>query len=124
MTSGTETVTGTVAESDECCSVQLRGRVSGDPEHRVLPSGDELWTVRVVVRRPSSQVREGGAVSDWITCAARAAGPRRSLASWSDGDVVEVEGALRRRYYRAGSGAALSVVEVEVERARRRRRGS
>lgn len=114
-----------VREDDlELCSVHVRGRVSGDPEHRVLPSGDELWLVRVVVRRPPTERRDGGPVSDWIGCAARTARTRRSVAAWRDGDEVEVTGALRRRYYRAGSGAAQSIVEVEVDRARRRRRAA
>ncbi|MDP9823945.1 single-stranded DNA-binding protein [Nocardioides massiliensis] len=109
-------------DPDEACTVHLRGRVSGEPEHRVLPSGDELWTVRVVVRRPPGDVRAGGPVSDWIGCTARSGAARRSVQSWRDGDAVEVEGALRRHYYRSGTGAALSLVEVEVARARRRRR--
>ncbi len=38
--------------ADETNEVLLRGRLSGAPEQRVLPSGDTVWTFRVVIGRP------------------------------------------------------------------------
>lgn len=99
--------------------VVVRGRVSQDPERRELPSGDEVWVFRLVVRRPAS-ARKG---VDALECAAFAARPRRSVSGWSAGDVVEVEGALRRRFYRSGT-AAQSVTEIEVSRGRVIRRAA
>ena len=94
--------------------VRLVGRVSQAPEERVLPSGDVLWTFRVVVPRPASSGRSS---VDALECAAWSARARRSVASWQPDDVVEVSGAMRRRFFRSGAGAA-SRVEVEVSRGR------
>ena len=94
--------------------VRLVGRVSQDPEERVLPSGDLLWTFRVVVPRPEATGRSS---VDALECAAWSPRARRSVASWKADDVVEVTGAMRRRFFRTGAGAA-SRVEVEVSRGR------
>jgi single-strand DNA-binding protein len=106
--------------------VRLVGTVSGDPEVRVLPSGDELCVVRVVVPRVPVRVRSDGRRQqsvDVLDCCAWEARPRRTIGGWRSGDEVEVTGALRRRFYRAG-GATSSRVEVEVSSARRVRRAA
>ncbi|MDN4175783.1 single-stranded DNA-binding protein [Nocardioides sp. SOB77] len=100
--------------------VRLVGRVSQAPEERVLPSGDALWTFRLAVTRAGDQVRSKQTV-DALDCAVWAARPRRTIGSWRVGDVVEVTGAVRRRFFRAGGGAA-SRTEVEVRAARLIRR--
>ena len=95
--------------------VRLAGRISAGPEERVLPSGDVLWTFRLVVPRPSrAAVRRG---VDALDCAVWGGRVRRSVASWREGDVVEVTGAVRRRFFRVAGGAA-SRFEVEVEAGR------
>ena len=107
----------TKARSDEQAavnSVELVGRVSGDPEPRELPSGDELVTLRVVVPRPA-----GGPV-DTIDLACWSPSSRRSALRVADGDTVRVTGALRRRFFRTPGGAA-SRYEVEVTRLSRGR---
>ena len=96
--------------------MRLRGRLSAAPEERTLPSGDTVWTFRVVVGRPPREDPPRARV-DALECAAWTARVRRSVATWREGDVVEVAGALRRRFYKAG-GATVSRVEVEVERGR------
>lgn len=100
--------------------VRLVGRVSGDPVEKVLPSGDRLWTFRVVVPRASPRGRQR---VDALECAAWSGRTRRSVARWSDGDVVEVHGALCRRFFRA-NGVTGSRVEVEVSGARLIRRAA
>jgi single-strand DNA-binding protein len=95
--------------------VTLAGRLPAAAEERVLPSGDVLVSFRVVVGRPPGS--RGPAV-DTIDCAAWQATVRRTVLGWAAGDTVEVTGALRRRFWRAGAGAA-SRTEVEVLRARR-----
>jgi len=101
--------------------VLLVGRVSGTPEPRELPSGDSIVGWRVVVdrgsgRRPPAGVRT--ATVDTFDCVAWTAGLRRSARALVDGDVVEVQGALRRRFWRVGAGAT-SRCEVEVASVRR-----
>lgn len=104
--------------------VRLVGTVSGDPEARVLPSGDQLCVVRVVVQRSAVRTRPDGRRGpsvDVLDCCAWEARPRRAISGWRAGDEVEVNGALRRRFFRAG-GATGSRVEVEVSSARLVRR--
>ncbi|GAA1479560.1 hypothetical protein GCM10009623_40060 [Nocardioides aestuarii] len=108
-------VAGGLATDNE---VRLVGRLSAAPEQRTLPSGDEIWTFRLVVPRTRPQGRQ---TVDVLECVAWSARTRRSVACWSEGDHAEVSGALRRRFYRAG-GATQSRVEVEVDRARLIRR--
>jgi single-strand DNA-binding protein len=101
--------------------VVLVGRVSGEPEERELPSGDRLVSWRVVVDRPPPRKVPAGVRAptvDTVDCVAWAAPVRRTARGLADGDVVSVEGALRRRFWRAGAGA-LSRTEVEVEQLRR-----
>ena len=100
--------------------VRLVGRVSGEPEERVLPSGDRLLTFRVVVARDQPRGRQ---TVDALECVAWSARSRRSVARWADGDVVELSGSLRRRFYRAGA-ATVSRVEVETSRGRIIRRAA
>jgi single-strand DNA-binding protein len=99
---------GEVATVNE---VRLVGRVSQAPEERVLPSGDALWTFRLVVPRPTGGTSRQSV--DALECAVWGGRVRRSVATWGEGDVVEVTGAVRRRFFR-GPGGAASRVEIEV----------
>lgn len=98
---------GTAADRNE---VILVGRLSGHPERRELPSGDELVAVRVVVRRDDG--RADTVDVELGTAPARGRRrradqlPRRALATverLATGSRVEVTGALRRRWWQAGS---------------------
>jgi single-strand DNA-binding protein len=101
--------------------VVLRGRVSGAPVERELPSGTTVVGVRISVRRGRTTMTRGSKQTvDWLECTAWSAGTRRTISRWEVGDVVEVEGALRRRFPRGGG---TSRVEVEVLRGRRLARG-
>lgn len=94
--------------------VILEGRVGRAPREKVLPSGDSVWVVRVVVpREPGS--RQG---VDWVDCAVWGKRLRRTVATWATGDLVAVEGTLRRRFYRTPAGGAASLVEVEASSGR------
>jgi single-strand DNA-binding protein len=101
--------------------VVLVGRVSARAEERELPSGDVIATWRVVVDRPPGRRRSAGAREqkvDTLDCVAWSAGLRRTARGLAAGDVVSVEGALRRRFWRGGAGAT-SRCEIEVSRVRR-----
>jgi single-strand DNA-binding protein len=105
-------------------NVTLAGRVSSAPVERELPSGDRVVTFRIVMpREPTAMTARSKQVSDWVDCAAWSGRARRSVGSWQVDDRVEVEGALRRRFFR-GEGGAASRVEVEVLSARRLGRAS
>lgn len=90
--------------------VRLRGRWAGAVQ-RELPSGDELVTARLVVPRPGPGV-------DTIDCALWRGDLRRRALRVPDGTNVEIDGSLRRRFWRTPSGAA-SRYEVEVTGLRR-----
>lgn len=106
---------------EDCNEVRLVGRVSTVPEAKELPSGDVVWLFRLVVRRPEGHVSRQSV--DVLDCSVWAPRLQRSVSSWRDGDQVEVEGAVRRRFYRAGQTTA-SRVEVEVRRGRVKRRAA
>ena len=96
--------------------VVLRGRLSAPAEIRTLPSGDTLVSFRLVVRRP--EPRSSGQSVDVLSCITYDKGLQRRVAAWQPGDVVEIEGALQRRFWRTGSGTA-SVCEVNCRRSRK-----
>lgn len=102
-------------------AVTLRGRVSGEPQQRDLPSGDQIVTFRLVVDRPEPvgrQTRRPGAPRvDTLDLVCWPARLRRRAGSLGDRDVVVVHGALRRRFWRAGP-TVQSRVEIEVDQLR------
>jgi single-strand DNA-binding protein len=97
-------------------AVALWGRVSVDPLETTLPSGDVVVSIRLVVSR-GEKARKPPYV-DTIDCSAWTARSRRTVLTWREGDVVAVEGALRRRFWRGSTGAQ-SRYEVEISAARR-----
>lgn len=106
-------------------AVRLLGRLSGPPVTVELPSGDALVTFRISVPREARSGRgpTSGQRVDSVPCTAWAPRLRRSITTWRAGDVVEVVGAVRCRFYQAG-GATRSRVEVEASSARIIRRSS
>lgn len=109
------------AADDDVNAVRLRGKVSGEPERRVLPSGDEIVALRLVVRRHRTTTVDVVDVSVGPGPGAGARpGPdqvgRRTLAAaarLAPGDRVEVAGQLRRRWWDA-AGARRSRIEVRA----------
>ena len=107
----------TTREAAPANEVRLVGRVSGEPIVRELPSGDELVSLRVVVPRPARR-GETRAQVDTIDVACWSGRCRALARRLPDGQAVEVEGSLRRRFFRAG-GATVSRYEVEAVSLRR-----
>ncbi|QFG68635.1 single-stranded DNA-binding protein [Ornithinimicrobium pratense] len=117
-------------------AVQLVGRVSGDPTERELPSGDRVVQLRVVVPRPTRRGRAYAGTGKETVAKKPMAGDRPraqvdtiDVACWTgraraaalrlpDGAGVQVAGALRRRFFRTGSGR-VSRYEVEASVIRR-----
>lgn len=79
-----------------------------------MPSGASLTIWRVIVRRPAR--RRGGQV-DTIKCVTFDAEVSAVVAEWSPGDVIEVVGALRRRFFGKG-GDKTNSYEVEARTVR------
>ncbi len=80
----------------------LIGTLSRSPEHRVLPSGDEVLTLDLTVRMPDSAA-ESVPVA-WFA-------PPAAAAGWPSGTELLVVGRVRRRFFRAG-GTTQSRTEV------------
>jgi single-strand DNA-binding protein len=111
----------TTADPEHVNEVRLIGRLAAPPEHRQLPSGDELVVFRVVVNRADSRRRRGaraGPSVDTIDCACWRGDVRRVVSGWHAGELVEVRGALWRRFWRGPLGP-VSRCEVAVSKARR-----
>lgn len=104
-------------------TVTLVGRLAGEINEIALPSGDVLSSFRIVVPRRGA-LRDGAATVDTIDCIASAAGVRKSLERRTAGDIVTVQGALRRRFFRAAGSvasryevAATKITRVAADRA-------
>jgi single-strand DNA-binding protein len=119
MSAQTKMLTGNPEAANE---VRLVGRVSQEPQLRELPSGDTIWTFRLVVPRVPAP-RKPRPLVDALECCVWSGRLKRSVQTWRAGDVVEVTGSVRRRFYRAG-GTAASRVEVEAVSGRVIRRAS
>ena len=105
--------------------VRLVGRLAVEPVRKDLPSGDPLVSFRLVVERDPKARRSAAdgrssrsPTVDTLDCSVWRRDVQRTLARAAPGEVLEVEGALRRRFWRTGAGAA-SRSEVEVQRVRR-----
>jgi single-strand DNA-binding protein len=105
---------------DEVNEVTLVGRMSQPAEEQLLPSGSELWKFRVIVGRPPSPASR--VTVDALDCVVWAKRPARSVSKWQPGDLVEVRGSLRRRFFAPAGGGRVSRCEVEVMSARLIRR--
>lgn len=111
--------TTTVPALEHRNEIHLVGRVSKDPIQTRLPSGDLVVNVRVVVERPRPPAGRGRRQnSDTLSCAAWTNDLQRTVMRWCADDVVEVRGALHRRFWR-GDGVPQSRYEVELTEARR-----
>jgi single-strand DNA-binding protein len=96
-------------------TVRLVGRIGAEPVETELPSGDMVARFRVIVGRPEGH----GSTQrvDTLDCTAWTPRVRRSAKTWRKDDIVEVEGAIRRRFFATAVGRS-SRVDVEVSAAR------
>ena len=91
--------------------VALRGWVTTVATERELPSGDLVVQFRIAITRP-----EGGV--DTIDLESWSAKTRRSALSLKDGEWVEIQGSIRRRFWKSGQGLASrwQVLTNEIKR--------
>lgn len=113
--------TDILASTEAVNSVIIVGRLSAPPERKELPSGDVLWTWRMVVNRPKShhsvKASQKAAV-DTIDCTTFSKTLGRSAEKWEKDAVLEVAGALRRRFFKTPTGTG-SRYEVECHAAKK-----
>lgn len=88
--------------------ITLIGTLSGEPEWRELPDGGEVVVWRTVVRRRSR--RSDRLTHDTLRCVAYEPAVQRSVRAWTHGDLIELNGSLRRRFW----DSQRSMYEVEV----------
>jgi single-strand DNA-binding protein len=114
--------------------VSVIGRLGARHHTRELPSGMSLTSFTVIVdRAPEKRGRRGkdgrgtgsgcsggrSAVTvDSIACVTSRVRVRDALVRWGPGTVVEIEGSLRRRFWRSGAGLG-SAMDVDVRTMRR-----
>lgn len=103
--------------ADHRNEVILVGRVTVEPAVRELPSGDHLVTWRISITRPPADQRPNQP-ADPITCVSFHPSMEAATRDWRIGDVVQVSGALRRRFWRSSNGSS-SVIEIEATAVRR-----
>lgn len=104
--------------------VLVIGRLSAEPVARNLPSGAVVTSWRLVVERPAGHPGGKGGdpagsdrrTVDALECATFREDVARAVESARSGDVLEVRGALRRRFWRSSSGVA-SRYEIEATNA-------
>jgi single-strand DNA-binding protein len=108
---------------EHCNEVHVVGRVAAEPATRVLPSGDVVVSWRLVVDRPPADRMSSRKSVDVLDCSAWKAGVRRSVTAWNPGDIVEIDGVLRRRFFRGAGGGPASRYDVEARSVRRLARG-
>lgn len=96
--------------------VSLEGRVSSLPVEKQLPSGDLVVEFRIVIDRKKSRGKKREV--DTLDIAVWLARPRKSARSLKIDDWVAVEGAVRRRFWKAPGGLA-SRWQVEASHLRR-----
>lgn len=80
--------------------VLLRGRISGEPREKELPSGDRVVEFRIVIPRST---RDG---VDTLDIAAWTSKTRRRALTLKTDEWVEISGAIRRRFWQVPSGLA------------------
>ncbi len=96
--------------------VFLEGRVSSLPTEKLLPSGDTVVEFRIVIDRknPKGERRE----VDTLDIAAWLARVRKRALTLEIDDWVSIDGAVRRRFWKAPTGLA-SRWQVEASQLRR-----
>ena len=93
--------------------VELSGRVSAEPETRILPSGDQIVSFRLIVPRDAAARKRSRQTVDTIECTAWTAALRRKVARLAPGATVHVTGQLRCRFSRGAVGV-VSRVAVDL----------
>ena len=96
--------------------VRLIGRLGSTVEERDLPSGTRLTSFSLIIDRAGREIH-GRTKVDTIACHTTRSSVASRVVRAKPAECLEVVGALRRRFWRGGSGLG-SATEVEVTRIR------
>ncbi|MCO6007964.1 single-stranded DNA-binding protein [Actinoallomurus purpureus] len=113
-TSAMSGATGAVAHVNE---IVLIGRLSGVPEWKALPGGGQVAVWRLIVEHQDARSPQDAI--DTIRCITYDPSLQPGVRDWRHGDVIEVRGALRHRFWRGPAGPR-GLYEVEATVAIRR----
>jgi single-stranded DNA-binding protein len=94
--------------------IVLVGRLSGEPEWRALREDRQVAVWRLIVEHRDARSPQDAI--DTIRCVAYDPALQSGIRTWSQGDVIEVRGALRHRFWRSPAGPR-GVYEVEAASA-------
>jgi single-strand DNA-binding protein len=92
----------------------LVGRLSGAPEWRTLTGDDQVAVWRLIVEHRDARSPQDAI--DTIRCVTYDPTLQPTVRTWSHGDVVEVRGALRHRFWKSPTGPR-GLYEVEATSA-------
>lgn len=93
-------------------TVSLTGRCSSPGSEKELPSGDRVVEFRVVVKRDDRDGYDTFDIALWSSAL------RKRALTLKVGEWIEIEGALRRRFWKAGA-TSVSRWQVEARQLRR-----
>ncbi|GAB3978633.1 hypothetical protein GCM10029978_071860 [Actinoallomurus acanthiterrae] len=122
-----DTVAGTAETPDAAAGVThvneivLVGRLSGAPEWKTLPEGRQVAVWRLIVEHQNARSPQDAI--DTIRCVTYDSAVQEGIRGWRHGDLVEVRGSLRHRFWRAPDGPR-GLYEVEAAIAVRRDRAT
>lgn len=91
--------------------IVLVGRLSGDPEWRSLSADEQVAVWRLIVEHRNARSSQDGI--DTIRCVTYDPAIQEGVRTWCHGDVIEVRGALRHRFWRGPAGPR-GLYEVEA----------
>lgn len=94
--------------------IVLVGRLSGEPEWRALPDDRQVAVWRLIVEHQDARSPQDSI--DTIRCVSYDPVIQSDVRTWSHGDVIEVRGALRHRFWRGPAGPR-GLYEVEAANA-------
>ena len=98
--------------------IVLVGRLSGEPEWKPLPGGGRVVVWRLTVEHPGARSPQDSI--DTIRCVAFQPAVQQGIREWRHGDLIEVRGSLRHRFWRSPTGPR-GLYEVEAATATRHR---